>query len=94
MVTAIALMPASSLPVLAAPQATFVRTEPSCTGKLANGEQYERQRLVLRWFKAKQELYTNAIAYYAPISGAFLWRGTTYTKAGYSKWANGWTSGR
>jgi hypothetical protein len=46
------------------------------------------ERRIFRWVGNDDgEVYTDATAFYAPASGAFLWWGLGYSKAGYVKYA-------
>lgn len=47
--------------------------EQTCESHLATGEKYEFQFRAFRWMKNGTEMYTSAVAYYAPSSGEFLW---------------------
>jgi hypothetical protein len=67
-----------------AAKASFLKErEQTCMLRLATGQEYELQFRVFRWKKNNTELYTSAIAYYAPGSGAFLWWGAAFTTEQY-----------
>jgi len=51
--------------------------------RLATGQEYNLQFRVFRWKKNNKEMYTSAIAYYAPVSGSFLWWGAASTTEQY-----------
>src|SRR5580658_6184967 len=75
-----------SVPISAnASKAAFVATERehSCRLHLANGQPYTLQYRTFRWWKKESEMYTGAVAFYQPGSGAFLWWGMDYTPDAY-----------
>jgi len=72
-------------------KATFLREkEQSCESHLATGEKYEFQFRTFRWMRNNTEMYTSAVAYYAPSSGEFLWVpvGGVMTKDQYFRFGN------
>jgi hypothetical protein len=55
-------------------KATFLsKNDPLCFSQLPTGQKYEYQWRAFRWMEHDGEMYSGAIAYYAPDSGAFLW---------------------
>jgi hypothetical protein len=72
-------------------KATFLKEkEQSCESHLATGEKYEFQFRTFRWMRNNTEMYTSAVAYYAPSSGEFLWVpvGGVMTKDEYFRFGN------
>jgi len=77
------------LPVFATPKANFIGSAKNCERSLPNARRYQVSRRLLHWTEGSEDLYADAIAYYMPGSGEFMWRGTTYTKHGYDSWLKG-----
>ena len=72
-------------------KATFLKEkEQSCESHLATGEKYEFQFRTFRWMRNNTEMYTSAVAYYAPSSGEFLWvpAAGVMTKEQYFRFGN------
>ena len=76
------------LPVSAiASQANFVPgTKHTCNLHLATGQPYVLQYRTFRWKKNDVEICTTAVAYYAPVSGEFLWQASDYTPDEYFRY--------
>jgi hypothetical protein len=65
-------------------KASFLKEkDQTCVLRLATGQEYELQFRTFRWKKDHTEMYTSAVAYYAPGSGAFLWWGMASTREQY-----------
>ena len=74
-----------------AQKTTFLEEkEQSCESHLATGEKYEFQFRTFRWMRNNTEMYTSAVAYYAPSSGQFLWvpAGGVMSKEEYFRYGN------
>jgi hypothetical protein len=71
-----------------ASRAAFVGTERerTCRLHLADGQPYTLAYRTFRWRKKETEVYTGAVAFYQPGSGAFLWWGMDYTPDGYFRY--------
>lgn len=65
-----------ALPVHASQRAKFLpHTRQTCVSRSANGLEYRIEYRGLRWTDQGKDVYTSAVAYYAPGSGEFLWWG-------------------
>jgi hypothetical protein len=94
-VALLALVSSGCVPPLGQPtptrKATFLKEkEQSCESRLATGRKYEFQFRTFRWTRNNTEMYTSAVAYYAPSSGEFLWvpAGGVMTKEQYFSFGN------
>jgi hypothetical protein len=70
-----------ALPLQASQKAKFLRhATHTCTSRSANGREFEIQYRAFRWRNQDKDVYTGAVAYYAPDTGEFLWwRGPGFT---------------
>ena len=65
-----------TFPLHAQRQAEFLpHTKHTCTSRTANGQEYRIEYRAFHWRNQDKDVYTGAVAYYAPGTGEFLWWG-------------------
>lgn len=67
-------------PLQASQKAKFLpHSKQTCTSRTVNGREVKIQYRAFHWMDQGKDVYTSAVAYYAPGSGEFLWWGDGFT---------------
>ena len=77
--------PFNPLLASAGTRAKFLRFQSPCAAHMVDGHEYQISRTIFHWTGSKGDVYADAIGYYVPGSGEFLWWALEYNKRGYDR---------
>jgi hypothetical protein len=66
-------------------RAKFLRLQSPCAAHMVDGHEYQISGTIFHWTGSNGDVYADAIGYYVPGSGEFLWWALEYNKRGYDR---------